>query len=44
MDTCLKKVSCAVRDFDDDLVRRFLQSVKVISEDMCVDPLNTKNN
>jgi DNA invertase Pin-like site-specific DNA recombinase len=33
MDTCLKKVSCAVRDFDDDLVRRLLQSVKVISED-----------
>lgn len=33
MDTCLKKVSCAVRDFDDDLVRRLLQSIKVISED-----------
>ncbi|UWG95974.1 recombinase family protein [Dehalobacter sp. DCM] len=33
MDTCLKKVSCAVRDFDDDLVRRLLQSVKVINED-----------
>lgn len=34
MDICLKKVSCAVRDFDDDLVRRLLQSVKVIREDM----------
>lgn len=33
MDTCLKKVSCAVRDFDDDLVRRLLQGVKVINED-----------
>ncbi|QHA01062.1 recombinase family protein [Dehalobacter restrictus] len=33
MDTCLKKVSCVVRDFDDDLVRRLLQSVKVINED-----------
>lgn len=33
MDTCLKKVSCEVRAFDDDLVRRLLQSVKVISED-----------
>ncbi len=33
MDTCLKKVSCEVRDFDDDLVRRLLQGVKVINED-----------
>ncbi|BBB92457.1 MAG TPA: recombinase family protein [Methylomusa anaerophila] len=33
MDTCLKKVSCSVRDFDDDLVRRLLQGVKVINED-----------
>lgn len=33
MDTCLKKVSCAVRDFDNDLVRRLLQGVKVINED-----------
>lgn len=33
MDTCLKKVSCEVRDFDNDLVRRLLQSIKVISED-----------
>ena len=33
MDTCLKKASCEVRDFDNDLVRRLLQSIKVISED-----------
>ncbi|MBR0600080.1 recombinase family protein [Sinanaerobacter chloroacetimidivorans] len=33
MDTCLKKVSCAVYDFDDDLVRRLLQGIKVINED-----------
>jgi hypothetical protein len=33
MDTCLKKVSCEVRDFDSDLVRRLLQSIKVINED-----------
>lgn len=33
MDTCLKKVSCEVRDFDNHLVRRLLQSIKVISED-----------
>jgi hypothetical protein len=34
MDICLKKVSCEVREFDNDLVRRLLQSVKVLSEDM----------
>lgn len=33
MDACLKKSTYAVRDFDEDLVRRLLQSVKVISED-----------
>lgn len=33
MDTCLKKVSCAVHEFDDDLVRRLLQGIKVINED-----------
>jgi len=33
MDTCLKKVSCAVHEFDNDLVRRLLQGVKVINED-----------
>jgi HSP90 family molecular chaperone len=33
MDSCLKKVSCEVREFDNDLVRRLLQSIKVISED-----------
>ena len=32
MDTCLKKVSCAVHEFDDDLVRRLLQGIKVINE------------
>ena len=33
MDNCLKKTTYAVREFDEDLVRRLLQSVKVISED-----------
>lgn len=33
MDTCLKKVTYEVREFDDDLVRRLLQNVKVINED-----------
>jgi hypothetical protein len=33
MDICLKKVSCEVREFDNDLVRRLLQSISVISED-----------
>jgi len=34
MDICLKKVSCTVGEFDDDLVRRLLQSVKVINKDI----------
>ncbi len=33
MDTCINKVSCAVHEFDDDLVRRLLQGIKVINED-----------
>lgn len=33
MDAYLKKVSCEVREFDNDLVRRLLQCIKVISED-----------
>lgn len=32
MDECLKKTSYAVREFDEDLVRRLLQSVKVITQ------------
>ncbi len=34
MDTCLKKTTCVVREFDNDLVRRLLQTIKVINEDM----------
>lgn len=33
VDTCLKKTTCEVREFDDDLVRRLLQTIKVINED-----------
>ena len=33
MDACLKKTTCEVRDFDNDLVRRLLQSVKAIRDD-----------
>jgi len=33
MDNCLKETSCTVGGYDDELVRRLLQSVKVISED-----------
>ena len=33
MDHCLKETSCTVGGYDDELVRRLLQSVKVISED-----------
>lgn len=33
MDEYLKKTTCTVREFDEDLVRRLLQSVKVISDD-----------
>lgn len=34
MDACLKRISCEVREFDDDLVRRLLQSVKVINDEL----------
>ena len=33
MDNCLKNTYCTVGGYDDELVRRLLQSVKVISED-----------
>lgn len=33
MDTCLKKTNCEVSEFDDDLIRRLLQTIKVINED-----------
>lgn len=33
MDSYLKKISCTVGGYDDELVRRLLQSVKAISED-----------
>ncbi|WP_024345874.1 recombinase family protein [Lacrimispora indolis] len=33
VDTCLKKTTCEVREFDDDLVRRLLQTIRVINED-----------
>lgn len=34
MDTCLKKTACEVREFDNDLVRRLLQSVKAVKDDL----------
>lgn len=34
MDTCLKKTACEVREFDNDLVRRLLQSVKAINDEL----------
>lgn len=33
MNDCLKKTSCTVGGYDEELVRRLLQSVKAISED-----------
>ena len=33
MDACLKKTTCEVRDFDNDLVKRLLQSVKAVKDD-----------
>lgn len=33
MDTFLKKTNCEVREFDDELIRRLLQTIKVINED-----------
>ena len=34
MDVCLKKTTCEVREFDNDLVRRLLQNIKVINEEL----------
>lgn len=34
MDTCLKKTTCEVRDFDNDLVRRLLMNIKAVKDDM----------
>jgi len=34
MDACLKKTTCEVRDFDNDLVRRLLQSIKAVNDDL----------
>lgn len=34
MDACLKKTTCEVREFDNDLVRRLLQNIKVINEEL----------
>ena len=33
MDACLKRTTCEVRDFDNDLVRRLLQSIKATRND-----------
>lgn len=33
MDACLKKTTCEVRDFDNDLVKRLLQSVRAVKDD-----------
>jgi hypothetical protein len=33
MDTCLKKTTCEVRDFDNDLVKRLLQSIRAVKDD-----------
>ncbi|UWG99351.1 recombinase family protein [Dehalobacter sp. DCM] len=34
MDVCLKKTTCEVREFDNDLVRRLLQSIKAVKDDL----------
>lgn len=34
MDACLKKTTCEVRDFDNDLVRRLLLNIKAVKDDM----------
>lgn len=34
MDACLKKTTCEVREFDNDLVRRLLQSIIVINDEL----------
>lgn len=33
MDACLKKITCEVRDFDNDLVRRLLLNIKAVKDD-----------
>lgn len=34
MDSCLKKTTLEVREFDNDLVRRLLQSIKAVKDDL----------
>lgn len=34
MDACLKKTTCEVRDFDNDLVRRLLLTIKAVKDDL----------
>lgn len=34
MDACLKKTTCEVREFDNDLVRRLMQSIKAVKDDL----------
>ncbi len=34
MDPCLKKTICEAREVDNDLVRRLLQNIKVINEEL----------
>lgn len=34
MDVCLKKTTCEIREFDNDLVRRLLQNIRVINEEL----------
>lgn len=34
MDACLNKTTCEVREFDNDLVRRLLQNIRVINEEL----------
>ncbi len=33
MDACLKKATCELQEFDNDLVRRLLQNIWVINEE-----------
>lgn len=34
MDACLTKTTCEVREFDNDLVRRLLQNIKAVKDDL----------
>lgn len=34
MNDCLKKATCEVREFDNDLVRRLLQNIRIISKEL----------